>query len=165
VAQPAHLSAVPEAGRQPQLRQLLPDVVGVALVEVGAGDAALDLLGDPADQAREQRGFAGRRRVAGLVPVAGALSGSSHYAASASTGRTRGPRAARSRSARAKKFSSSSLVRSGHSTCGTWPQPSSVTCSALGSHLRTCRSNAAGTSGSWSPQMNSAGGSSSDSRG
>ena len=45
VAQPAYLAAEPEAGQQPHQRETLADEVGIALVEVGARDAALRLLG------------------------------------------------------------------------------------------------------------------------
>ncbi len=68
-------------------------------------------------------------------------------------------------SLRAMKRIRSSLVCSGRSTWGTWPQSSIVTCSALGSHLRTWRPKAAGTRPSWVPHTNSAGGWSSASRG
>ena len=48
VAQPADLAAEVQARQQPQRGQALADVVGVALVEVGGGDAPGDLAGDSA---------------------------------------------------------------------------------------------------------------------
>src|SRR4051794_21433289 len=50
VAEPAHLGAEVQRGEQPQPREALPDVVGVALVEVGRGDAGPDELRDALDE-------------------------------------------------------------------------------------------------------------------
>ena len=59
VPQAADLAAEPQAGEEPEARQALADVVGVALVEVGARDSQLDLLA----HARDQEGDEPARRV------------------------------------------------------------------------------------------------------
>src|SRR5258705_7188325 len=59
VAQPADLAAEVEACQQPEPRQRLADVVGVALVEVGDGDAVLN---GACDRAYEAPGESRRRR-------------------------------------------------------------------------------------------------------
>ena len=66
VAEPPDLAAEPQAGQQPEPRQALADVVGIALVEVGAGYARLDLL---AHAGHEPGGEAARR----LVVARGAM--------------------------------------------------------------------------------------------
>ena len=119
------------------------------------GGSALRLVGHSLQRAGEQRAGLGRRS-AGSASSASAVAVAARSSALASlpsarrsrrrrrSGR-RWPRAPRARErarrrrrvvARAKNCSSRSLVSSGRSTWGTWPQESSVTCSALGSHLR-----------------------------
>ena len=66
---------------------------------------------------------------------------------------------------RAKKRSSRPFVRSGRSTWGTWPQPSSRICSAEGSQRSTWRWKPGGISLSCEDQTNIAGGASCASRG
>jgi hypothetical protein len=55
VAQAADLAPVPQAGHQPHQRQALADEVGIALVEIGAGDPPPRLLGDLAHSPAQQR--------------------------------------------------------------------------------------------------------------
>ena len=155
VAEAADLAAEPEARQQPQARQRLADVVGVALVEVGGGDAA----GDEALERAEAAAGVALARDAGDVWVAVAVAGrGGGHARSlpvhAACSRAEPP----SGSTRAKKRSSSPFVRSGTSTCGTWPQPSSTTCSALGSQRSTWWRKRSGISRSCEAQTNSAGG-------
>ena len=55
VAEPADLAPVPQAGGEPQHRQVLPDVVRVTLVEIGPRDPPRRLVGDLAQQATDER--------------------------------------------------------------------------------------------------------------
>ena len=135
VAQAADLAAVPEAGEQPHQRQVLADVVGVALVEVGARDPPLR----PGWPTPRRAGSAASRRrsrcASGLAssaewplrlasrrnssePSPSVLRRASALAA------TRGRRCRqRSRRLGAGEEVAQQLVGLlGRSTCGTWPQ-------------------------------------------
>ena len=84
VAQPADLAAEVEAREQPQAREVLADVVGVALVEVGGGDPRLPGQPRPprpiragrsraAAPGRPRRAGGARALIAGLATVARAV--------------------------------------------------------------------------------------------
>ena len=68
----AHVAAEPEAGEQPDQRQVLADVVGIAVVEVG-GEPVLDALEDRAGDGAQQRATGARGSgdtARGIAPVA-----------------------------------------------------------------------------------------------
>ena len=147
VPQAAHLAAEVQRRQQPQAGQLLADVVGVALVEVGGRDAACE----PGRRDAPERGGVGRirparERLLGRVAVAASAparrgrsalmhGGSASAAQAAAACRAAGARGRRARRRRAKKRASRPLVCSGARPAGTWPQPSSTICSARGQPL------------------------------
>ncbi len=144
VAQPAHLAAEVQRGQQPQPRQALADVVGVALVEVGGRDPARPTR----PLTRAEHAQPSRPPPPSAVPgarprAAGGRAACRRAAVGACRGRSVGrsraltPASSRAR-ARAERVDageeapSRPLVCSGRSTWGTWPQPSSTICSARG---------------------------------
>ena len=171
----AHLAAEPDRGQQPQQRQLLADVVGIPLVEVGLRDPLRRLGGHAAGGAREQRALGRESPPALRARRAGGRCAAPAPRASApcrSQSRRRGPVAAATRRPPYRRRSCGRRTASAGRSSPRGARPGARGRSGRASPARRSAATCArggrtppGSSGSWVPQMNIAGGSSSASRG